>query len=130
MNFGSDYGAVLERVLAPLKPAQRYHAPSTMAKSEDKKSGPSAFKLCLIVIILLLIPTTMEQLEMHQDTVKMVGRVCVGIAALFFLYGLMTRVLRFAGVLLLILIGARALANEGVIEVPKLKAKIQEHQQR
>jgi len=101
-----------------------------MAKSEDKKSGTSAFKLCLIVIILLLIPTTMEQLEMHQDTVRLVGRVCVGIAALCFLYGLFTKVLRFAGVLLLILIGARALANEGVIEVPKLKAKVTELQQR
>jgi len=67
---------------------------------------------------------------MHQETVKMVGRVCVGIAALLFLYGILSKVLRFAGVLLLILIGARALANEGVIEVPKLKAKIQEHQQR
>lgn len=101
-----------------------------MANSDDKKRGPSAFKLSLIVIILLLIPTTMEQLEMHQDTVKMVGRVCVGIAALFFLYGLLSKVLRFAGVILVVLIGARALANEGVIEVPKLKAKLEERQQR
>ena len=100
-----------------------------MANSDDKKRGPSAIKLSLIVIILLLIPTTMEQLEMHQETVKMVGRVCVGIAAIFFLYGILSKVLRFAGVLLLILIGARALANEGVIEIPKLKAKIAEHQQ-
>jgi len=100
-----------------------------MAKSEEKR-GPSAFKLCLIVVVLLLIPTTMEQLEMHQETVKMVGRVCVGIAALFFLYGLFTKVLRFAGVLLLVLIGARALANEGVIEVPKLKAKVEQVQQK
>ena len=102
-----------------------------MAKSDDKsKGGLSAFKLSLIVIILLLIPTTMEQLEMHQETVKMVGRVCVGIAGLLFLYGIFSKVLRFAGVLLLILIGARALANEGVIEVPMLKEKIQQHQQR
>jgi O-antigen ligase len=102
-----------------------------MAKHEDsQKRGPSAFKLCLIVIILLLIPTTMEQLEMHQDTVRLVGRVCVGIAALFFLYGILSKVLRFAGLVLLVLIGARALANEGVIEVPKLKGKVAELQQR
>jgi len=92
-------------------------------KNDSAKRGPSAFKLCLIVVILLLIPTTMEQLEMHQETVRTVGRVCVGIAALFFVYGLLSKVLRFAGVLLLILIGARALANEGVIEFPKLKDK-------
>ena len=96
-----------------------------MAKNNDsKKRGPGTFKLSLIVIVLLLIPTTMEQLEMHQDTVRAVGRVCVGIAALCFLYGLISKALRFVGLLLLILIGARALANEGVIEIPKLKQKI------
>jgi chromate transport protein ChrA len=98
-----------------------------MAKSSDEKSkrGISTFKLCLIVIILLLIPTTMEQLSMHQDTVKQIGRVCVGIAALFFLYGLFSKALRFVGVILLVLIGVRALANEGVIEIPKIKGKIE-----
>ena len=96
-----------------------------MTKNDDsKKGGLSTFKLCLIVIVLLLIPTTMEQLEMHKDTVRQVGRVCVGIAALFFFYGLISKALRFAGLVLLVLIGARALANEGVIEVPKLRERI------
>ena len=96
-----------------------------MANKDDGKRGPGAFKLSLIVVILLLIPTTMEQLSMHEDTVKLVGRACVGIAALFFAYGLFSKVLRFAGLILLVLIGARALANEGVVEVPKLLPKIQ-----
>jgi len=98
-----------------------------MAKTKDetsKRRGIGTFKLFLIVVILLLIPTTMEQLSMHQETVKAVGRVCVGIAVLFFLYGLLSKALRFVGVILLILIGARALANEGVIEVPKLLEKL------
>lgn len=99
-----------------------------MAKTNDEKSekrGPSAFKLFLIVVILLLIPTTMEQLSVHQETVKQVGRVCVGIAVLFFAYGLISKVMRFGAMLLLILIGARVLANEGVVEVPKIMPKIQ-----
>ena len=99
-----------------------------MAKKSDdasRKRGPSAFKLSLIVIVLLLIPTTMEQLSMHHDTVRLVGRVCVGVAGLFFLYGIVSKVLRFAGLVLLVLIGARALANEGVVEVPKLRPKIE-----
>jgi ascorbate-specific PTS system EIIC-type component UlaA len=97
-----------------------------MAKSEEKskRGGLGTFKLFLIVILLLLIPTTMEQLSMHQETVKQVGRVCVGIAALFFLYGLFTKALRFVGIILVILIGVRALANEGVIELPKLQQKL------
>lgn len=93
-------------------------------KNDSEKRGSGAFRLCLLVVILLLIPTTMEQLEMHQETVRMVGRVCVGIAGLLFLYGLFSKVLRFAGLLLLVLIGVRALANEGVIEIPKVREMI------
>ena len=88
------------------------------------KGGISTFKLVLIVIVLLLIPTTMAQLQTHEDTVRLVGRVCVGLALLGFLYGLIAKVLRFGGLILLVLIGARALANEGVIEVPKLREKL------
>lgn len=98
-----------------------------MAKTSDEKSkrrGFGTFKLFLIVVILLLIPTTMEQLSMHEDTVKQVGRMCVGIALLFFLYGLLSKALRFVGIILVILIGARALANEGVIKFPKLQEKL------
>ena len=100
-----------------------------MTKTGDEKSerrGLSAFKLSLIVIILLLIPTTMEQISIHQDTVRNVGRVCVGIAVLFFLYGLLSKVIRFVGLILLVLIVARVLANEGVVEVPKLREKLAE----
>jgi len=91
---------------------------------KSKKRGPSTFKLVLIVLILLLVPTTMEQLSMHPDTVRNVGRVCVGIALLFFFYGLLSKALKFVGVVLLVLIVARVLANEGVVEVPKLKEKL------
>ena len=96
----------------------------------SKRRGPSAFKLSLIVILLLLIPTTMEQLSMHHDTVRLVGRVCVGIAGLFFVYGLLSKALRLAGLVLLVLIGVRALANEGVVELPKIWPKIQAERER
>jgi len=99
-----------------------------MANKNAEKStsrGPGAFKLFLGVLLLVLVPTTMEQLSMHQDTVRLVGRVCVGIAVLIFSYGLMSKALRFGGLLILILIGARVLANEGVIEVPKLWPKLE-----
>ena len=98
-----------------------------MAKTSDEtpeRRGLGAFKLSLIVIILLLIPTTMEQLSIHQDTVRNIGRVCVGIALLFFVYGLLSKVIRFVGLVLLVLIVARVLANEGVVEVPKLREKL------
>ena len=96
-----------------------------MSKNDEssKSRGPSAFKLVLVVIILVLVPTTMEQLSMHPDEVKLVGRVCVGIGLLIFAYGLISKALRFGGVLILILIVARLLANEGVIQVPKLLSR-------
>lgn len=97
------------------------------SKSDEKqqKRGIGTFKLVLIVLILLLIPTTMEQLEAHEDTVRAVGRVCVGIALLFFIYGLFSKALRFMGIVLLILIAGRVLANEGVVEMPKLREKLE-----
>jgi O-antigen ligase len=104
-----------------------------MAKKHDDsqgKGGLSAFKLFLIVVVLLLIPTTMEQLSVHKETVILVGRICVGLAALFFLYGLIAKAMRFAGLVLLVLIGARALANEGVVEVPNLKEWFQAQRDR
>lgn len=98
-----------------------------MGKNGDgKRRGPSAFSLSLVVIILLLIPTTMEQLEVHEDTVRTVGRVCCGLAGLLFLYGLLSKVIRFVGLILLVLIVGRVLANEGVVEMPMLKEKIEE----
>lgn len=100
-----------------------------MAKTsveEPRRRRFGAFKLSLIVIILLLIPTTMEQLAVHQETVRDVGRVCVGIALLFFFYGILSKVIRFVGIVLLVLIVARVLANEGVVEVPRLREKVAE----
>jgi hypothetical protein len=94
--------------------------------ANDKKSekrGGGTFKLFMIVVILLLIPTTMEQLSMHPDTVRNVGRVCVGIAVLFFLYGLVSKALKFVGVVLLVLIAIRALANEGIVQIPNVLEK-------
>ena len=102
-----------------------------MAKNDSGKQerrGPGAFALSMIVIILLLIPTTMEQLEVHKETVRTVGRVCVGIAGLFFLYGLLSKAIRFVGLILLVLIVGRVLANEGVVEMPKVRAMIEARQ--
>ncbi len=90
-----------------------------------RSHGPSTFKLFLAVVLLLLIPTTMEQLSMHEDTVRMVGRVCVAAGVALFAYGMFSKLMRFTGVVLLVLIVARVLANEGVIHVPKLWPKIE-----
>ena len=100
-------------------------ANNTEDKPKSRRLG--TFRLVLIVLVLLLIPTTLEQISVHHDTVRTVGRVCVGIALLFFLYGLFSKVLRFAGGVLLVLIGIRALANEGVVEIPNVREALAAH---
>jgi hypothetical protein len=87
---------------------------------EARRGGLSAIKLILIVVILLLVPTTMDQLAMHEEQVRLVGRVCLGIALLFFLYGLLTRMLRYLGLVVLALIVVAGLASEGIIDLPQL----------
>ena len=125
LQWSQEDGFLYARPPTRLDPRDAF-AQSTMAKSDEKsgKRGLSTFKLVLIVLILLLIPTTMEQLEAHEETVRAVGRACVGLALLFFLYGLISKAMRVGGVILLLLIVARGLANEGVVEVPKLRGKI------
>jgi len=94
-----------------------------MARRDDKarhKGGLTTTRLILVVVILLLIPTTMDQLAMHEEQVRLVGRVCLGIALLFFLYGLLSRALRLTGLLVLALIVLVALSNEGIVDLPQL----------
>lgn len=89
-------------------------------RNESSQGGLTTLKLFLIVVILLLVPTTMDQLAVHQETVRTVGRVCIGMALLVFLYGLLTKALRLVGLVALALIVLAALASEGVIDLPQL----------
>jgi hypothetical protein len=89
-------------------------------ESTRRKGGLTTTRLVLIVVILLLVPTTMDQLAMHEEQVRQVGRVCLGIALLFFLYGLLSKALRLTGVLVLVLIVLAGLSSEGIIDLPQL----------
>jgi hypothetical protein len=89
-------------------------------RKDDRRPRLGTFRLILIVVILLLVPTTMDQLAMHEEQVRLVGRVCLGIALLFLLYGLLSKALRVTGFVVLALIVLAGLSSEGIIDLPQL----------
>jgi hypothetical protein len=90
-----------------------------MAK-EKKKSSFSTLKFVLVIIVILLIPMVMEQMEMTEDDVRIAGRICGGIAGLFTLYGILTKVLKVFAFIVVALIALAVLVSEGVIEAPRI----------
>jgi hypothetical protein len=88
--------------------------------NDKKKSLLSGFKILFVIIAVLLIPMIMDQAKMNDDDVKAVGRVCGGIAGIFTLYGIITRLLRFLAIIVVALIALAVLVSENVIEAPRL----------
>jgi hypothetical protein len=91
-----------------------------MSETTKQKPRLSAFKLLLIIVVLCLVPLVLQQLRMHADTVRLVGRACVGLGALFLVYGLIAKAVKVIGFLLLALLVFAALAAEEVIQLPNL----------
>lgn len=88
--------------------------------NDKKKSSFSTLKFFLVIIVILLIPLVMDQMEVTEDDVKLTGRICGGIAGLFTLYGILTHALKFVAFIVVALIALAVLISEGVIEAPRL----------
>ena len=86
----------------------------------DDKKRPflSRFMIAFVIIAIIMIPTVMDQLDMSKDDVKVVGRVSAGIAGVFTLYGIFTKMLKFFAFVIIAMIALVVLVSEGVIEVP------------
>jgi hypothetical protein len=95
-----------------------------MAENTQKKKGlgSRALKLLGIIVVVLLIPLTMDQFDVDRDQVKIVGRVAAGGSGLLFLYGVFTKLLKVMAFVVLLLIGGVVLVCERQIEMPRLKA--------
>lgn len=88
--------------------------------ADKKKPLISGFKILFVIIGILLIPMIMDQAQMNDEEVKVVGRVCGGIAGIFTLYGIITKLLKFLGVIVLAVIALAVLVSENVIEAPRV----------
>lgn len=90
-----------------------------MAK-DKKKPLISTFKISFVIIAIILVPLVMDQLDLNKEDVKVVGRVCGGIAGLFMIYGVFTKILKVFAFILLAIVALAVLISENVIEAPRL----------
>lgn len=94
--------------------------PSSIMADDKKKPLLSRFKLALVIIGIVLIPLVMQQMDLSKDDVRVAGRICAGIAVIFTLYGIFTKLLRLFSIVLIALIVLELLVSEGIIEAPQL----------
>jgi predicted branched-subunit amino acid permease len=95
-----------------------------MADNPQPKGGLSskALKLLGIILLLLLVPITMDQFEVDRENLRLAGRIAGGAAGVLFLYGLFSKMLKIVGfVVVLLLIGGVVLVSEQQLKMPRLK---------
>ena len=78
----------------------------------------SHFKILFVIIIVALIPVIMDQYQMNEGDVRTVGRVCAGLAAVFLVYGIFTKMIRLFSIVIIAIITLAVLISEGVIDPP------------
>ncbi|RME71271.1 MAG: hypothetical protein D6781_04555 [Verrucomicrobia bacterium] len=87
--------------------------------SGDRRSSllTPTISLTSLIVLLLAIPVTMEWLNIEHENVRMVGRICVGLAALLAIYGALARLLRVLILFVGIAITLTILQTEGLIDL-------------
>ena len=88
--------------------------------SNKKKSLLGRFKIALAIFGIILVPMIMDQAQMNNEDVKLVGRVCGGIAGIFTIYGIFTKILGFFAITILAVIALAVLVSEDIIDAPHL----------
>ena len=88
--------------------------------NNKKKSLLGRFKIALAIFGIILVPMIMDQAQMNNEDVKLVGRDCGGIAGIFTIYGLFTKILGFFAITILAVIALAVLVSEDIIDAPHL----------
>jgi hypothetical protein len=91
-------------------------------KQTKPSSGGKTLKLCLLIVLVLLVPVVMDQVDVDRESVRLVGRVSAGITGLLFLYGIFTKMLKVLAFAVLALIAVVFLVSEGHIEAPRVQS--------
>jgi hypothetical protein len=93
-----------------------------MAKHVEKSGGlAKALKLFLLILVVLLVPVTMDQLEVDREQVRMVGRVAAVTALLMLAYGVFKKLLKLLAFVVLALITMEFLVAEGELKAPRIQ---------
>jgi hypothetical protein len=95
---------------------------AAMAENQGKPSGSGkTLKLFAIIVLVLLVPLVMDQVEVDKETVKQIGRVVAGIAVLLVLYGIFSKLMKVLGFVVVGLIVLVVLVSEDKIKAPRVK---------
>jgi hypothetical protein len=96
-----------------------------MAKQVEKaaKTGglAKALKLFVLILLVLLVPVTMDQFEVDREQVRLVGRIAGGSTLLMLAYGLFKKMLKLLAFVVFALITVVVLIAEGEIEAPRVQ---------
>lgn len=92
------------------------------AASDRPQSSPfwSSVKLLLWIVLIAVIPFALRELDLDPDTVRVAGRVMVGLGLALLLYGLVKNIAKLALAVAIALLAFAILVSEGVIDVPRL----------
>jgi hypothetical protein len=91
---------------------------SRKEKTEDKRK--TTRHLFLVIVLLILVPIILHQIDFGSENVKMAGRICAGAALLLLIVGLIKNMVKIFALTLAALILVMILASEGIIDIPKL----------
>lgn len=91
-----------------------------MTQPQEKSGGLSkALKLFFLIVVVLLVPLVMDQVELDPEKVRLAGRVAVGFTLLLFVYGIFSKVLKLLGFVAFALIVFVFLVAEGHVKAPR-----------
>ena len=91
-------------------------------KEKPERRSRTTINLFLAIIILILIPIVLKQVDFSSENVKTAGRICAAAALLLLLFGLVKNMVKIFALLLAALILVMVLASEGIIDLPRLFA--------
>jgi predicted ferric reductase len=89
-------------------------------KEKPERRSRTTINLFLAIIVLVLIPIVLKQVDFSSENVRIAGRICALAALLLLLFGLVKNMVKIFALLLAALIIVMVLASEGIIDLPKL----------
>jgi hypothetical protein len=101
--------------------SSRIRMPKQVEKVAKSGGLAKALKLFLLIILVLLVPVTMDQLEVEREQVRLVGRIAAGSTLLMLAYGLFKKVMKLLAFVVFALITLVVLVAEGEVEAPRVQ---------
>lgn len=77
-------------------------------------------RLILIIVLICMMPVVMDQMDLHRETLRLVGRTIAGVGVLLIAFALVKEIGKVVAVLAVALLIFMLLVSEGWIQPPRL----------